>query len=71
MSYEYVIVVLWDVGVYLMFGIVAEVLDDVVRWIICLEKIDIGIWLEIVGIVYWLGMLIISIMLCGYIEIFK
>lgn len=54
-----------------MFGIVAEVLDDVVRWIICLEKIDIGIWLEIVGIVYWLGMLIISIMLCGYIEIFK
>lgn len=71
MSYEYVIVVLWDVGVELMLGIVVEVLDDVVRWIICLEKIDIGIWLEIVGIVYCLGMLIISIMLCGYIEIFK
>ncbi|MDY7008887.1 MAG: 7,8-didemethyl-8-hydroxy-5-deazariboflavin synthase subunit CofH [Cyanobacteriota bacterium] len=67
-SYEYVIAALRDEGVGSMPGTAAEVLDDAVRRVICPEKIDAAIWLEIVSTAHRLGMPTTSTMLCGHIE---
>lgn len=67
-SYEYVIAALRDEGVGSMPGTAAEVLDDVVRRVICPEKIDTATWLEIVSTAHRLGMPTTSTMLCGHIE---
>lgn len=58
-------------GLDFLFGMVVEVLVDWVRCIICLEKIDSQIWLEIIGLVYCYGLFIISIFMVGYVEILE
>ena len=67
-SYEAVIQSLQAAGVESMPGTAAEVLVDSVRKIICPEKINSQIWLEIVGLAHRLGVPTTSTMLCGHIE---
>jgi FO synthase subunit 2 len=67
-SYENVIQSLQAAGVESMPGTAAEVLVDSVRKIICPEKINSQIWLEIVGLAHRLGLPTTSTMLCGHIE---
>jgi 5-amino-6-(D-ribitylamino)uracil---L-tyrosine 4-hydroxyphenyl transferase len=67
-SYSEVITALRDAGVGSMPGTAAEVLDDDVRRILCPEKIDSAIWLEIVGTAHKLGLNTTSTMLSGHIE---
>jgi FO synthase subunit 2 len=67
-SYEKVIQSLQAAGVESMPGTAAEVLVDSVRKIICPEKINSQIWLEIVGLAHRLGLPTTSTMLCGHIE---
>jgi len=67
-SYEEVIQSLQSAGVESMPGTAAEVLVDSVRKIICPEKINSQIWLEIVGLAHRLGLPTTSTMLCGHIE---
>lgn len=68
LSYEYVIQSLQEAGVNSMPGTAAEVLDDTVRRIICPEKINSAIWLEIVNIAHRCGMPTTSTMMSGHIE---
>ena len=67
-SYESVIQSLQAAGVESIPGTAAEVLVDSVRKIICPEKINSQIWLEIVGLAHRLGLPTTSTMLCGHIE---
>ncbi len=68
LSFADVIIALRDNGVGSMPGTAAEVLEDKVRQIICPEKINSQIWLEIVSTAHRLGMPTTSTMLCGHIE---
>ena len=68
LSFADVIMALKDAGVGSMPGTAAEVLDDRVRQIICSEKINSQIWLEIISTAHRLGMPTTSTMLCGHIE---
>ncbi|WP_008308288.1 7,8-didemethyl-8-hydroxy-5-deazariboflavin synthase subunit CofH [Leptolyngbya sp. PCC 6406] len=68
LSFPAVITALKTAGVDSMPGTAAEVLDDVVRRILCPEKIDTATWLEIVGLAHRLGLPTTSTMLCGHIE---
>jgi FO synthase subunit 2 len=68
LSYAEVIAALRDAGVGSMPGTAAEVLDDDVRRILCPEKTNTAIWLEIVGTAHQLGMPTTSTMLSGHIE---
>jgi FO synthase subunit 2 len=68
LQYADVIVALRNAGVDSMPGTAAEVLDDEVRRIICPEKINTAIWLEIVSTAHRLGLHTTSTMLSGHIE---
>ena len=68
LSFAAVIAALQQAGVGSMPGTAAEVLDDDVRKILCPEKINTAVWLEIVGTAHRLGMPSTSTMLCGHIE---
>lgn len=68
LSFSEVIVALRDAGVGSMPGTAAEVLDDVVRRVICPEKINTATWLEIVETAHRLGLPTTSTMMCGHIE---
>ena len=68
LSFTDVILAFKDAGVGSMPGTAAEVLDDKVRNVICPEKINSQIWLEIVSTAHRLGMPTTSTMLCGHIE---
>ncbi|NJN57306.1 MAG: 7,8-didemethyl-8-hydroxy-5-deazariboflavin synthase subunit CofH [Leptolyngbyaceae cyanobacterium SL_5_9] len=68
LSYAEVIATLQDAGVGSMPGTAAEVLDDEVRRILCPEKINTAVWLEIVETAHRLGMPTTSTMLSGHIE---
>ncbi|MGJ3251991.1 MAG: 7,8-didemethyl-8-hydroxy-5-deazariboflavin synthase subunit CofH [Elainellaceae cyanobacterium] len=67
-SYAAVIAALRDAGVGSMPGTAAEVLDDIVRQILCPEKINTATWLDIVETAHRLGMPTTSTMLSGHIE---
>jgi 5-amino-6-(D-ribitylamino)uracil---L-tyrosine 4-hydroxyphenyl transferase len=68
LSYESVINELKSVGLDSMPGTAAEILDDSIRKVICPEKIDTAIWLEILSIAHRLGVPTTSTMLSGHIE---
>jgi FO synthase subunit 2 len=68
LSYTEVIAALQDAGVGSMPGTAAEVLDDEVRRILCPEKINTAVWLEIVETAHRLGMPTTSTLLSGHIE---
>jgi FO synthase subunit 2 len=68
LSYADVITALQAAGVGSMPGTAAEVLDDQVRRVLCPEKINSAIWLEVVGTAHRLGMPTTSTMLSGHIE---
>ena len=68
LSYAQVIGALQAAGVGSMPGTAAEILDDEVRRILCPEKTNTAIWLEIVGTAHQLGMPTTSTMLSGHIE---
>ncbi|NJO53302.1 MAG: 7,8-didemethyl-8-hydroxy-5-deazariboflavin synthase subunit CofH [Leptolyngbyaceae cyanobacterium RM2_2_4] len=68
LSYAEVIAALQDAGVGSMPGTAAEVLDDEVRRVLCPEKINTAVWLEIVETAHRLGMPTTSTMLSGHIE---
>jgi FO synthase subunit 2 len=68
LSYQDVIIALRDAGLNSLPGTAAEVLDNQVRRVICPEKINSEIWLEIVGIAHQNGLPTTSTMLCGHIE---
>ncbi|MGF1602888.1 MAG: 7,8-didemethyl-8-hydroxy-5-deazariboflavin synthase subunit CofH [Thermosynechococcaceae cyanobacterium] len=67
-SFAAVITALRDAGVDSMPGTAAEILDDQVRRVLCPEKINTAIWLEIVGTAHRLGVTTTSTMLSGHIE---
>lgn len=71
LTFRDVIIALRDGGVNSMPGTAAEVLDDTVRRVICPEKINSEIWLEIVETALQLGVPMTSTMLCGHIETAK
>jgi 5-amino-6-(D-ribitylamino)uracil---L-tyrosine 4-hydroxyphenyl transferase len=71
LSYEQVLLALKKAGLGSMPGTAAEVLDDRVRKIICPEKINSAIWLEIVGLAHRLGINTTSTMLSGHIETYQ
>jgi len=68
LSYAEVIAALQGAGVGSMPGTAAEVLDDEVRRVLCPEKINAEVWLEIVETAHRLGMPTTSTMLSGHIE---
>ncbi|KAB8334168.1 7,8-didemethyl-8-hydroxy-5-deazariboflavin synthase subunit CofH [Scytonema tolypothrichoides VB-61278] len=68
LEYADVIIALQDAGVDSMPGTAAEVLDDQVRRILCPEKINTSLWLEIVSTAHRLGLYTTSTMLSGHIE---
>ncbi|NJN89188.1 MAG: 7,8-didemethyl-8-hydroxy-5-deazariboflavin synthase subunit CofH [Leptolyngbyaceae cyanobacterium SL_5_14] len=68
LSYAEVIAALQNAGVGSMPGTAAEVLDDEVRRVLCPEKINTAVWLEIVETAHRLGMPTTSTMLSGHIE---
>jgi 5-amino-6-(D-ribitylamino)uracil---L-tyrosine 4-hydroxyphenyl transferase len=68
LTYAQVIAALQAAGVGSMPGTAAEVLDDAVRRVICPEKINSAVWLEVVGTAHALGMPTTSTMLSGHIE---
>jgi FO synthase subunit 2 len=68
LSYATVIAALRDAGVGSLPGTAAEVLDDLVRQVLCPEKIDTATWLEIVGIAHQQGLHTTSTLLSGHIE---
>ncbi len=68
LSYAEVIAALQESGVGSMPGTAAEVLVDEVRRILCPEKINTAVWLEIVETAHRLGMPTTSTMLSGHIE---
>jgi FO synthase subunit 2 len=68
LSYATVIAILRDAGVDSLPGTAAEVLDDVVRQVLCPEKINTATWLEIVATAHQQGLYTTSTMLSGHIE---
>jgi FO synthase subunit 2 len=68
LEYADVIIALQDAGVDSMPGTAAEVLDDQVRRILCPEKINTSLWLEIVSTAHRLGLYTTSTILSGHIE---
>lgn len=68
LSYANVIAALQEAGVGSMPGTAAEVLDDDVRKVLCPEKINSDIWLEIISTAHQLGMPTTSTLLSGHIE---
>ncbi len=68
LSFAEVIAALQAAGVGSMPGTAAEVLDDSVRRILCPEKINTAVWLEIVETAHRLGLPSTSTMLSGHIE---
>ncbi|MBE9047142.1 7,8-didemethyl-8-hydroxy-5-deazariboflavin synthase subunit CofH [Pleurocapsales cyanobacterium LEGE 10410] len=67
-SYEQVLSALKDAGLGSMPGTAAEILDDRVRKIICPEKINSAVWLEIISLAHRLGIPTTSTMLSGHVE---
>ncbi|MGB7412991.1 MAG: 7,8-didemethyl-8-hydroxy-5-deazariboflavin synthase subunit CofH [Thermosynechococcaceae cyanobacterium] len=68
LSFADVIMALRDAGVDSMPGTAAEILDDQVRRVLCPEKINTAIWLDVVGTAHCLGVPTTSTMLSGHIE---
>lgn len=68
LSYAEVIAALQDAGVGSLPGTAAEVLDDSVRQVLCPEKINAAIWLEIVETAHRMGLPTTSTMMSGHIE---
>ncbi|MCY7285787.1 MAG: 7,8-didemethyl-8-hydroxy-5-deazariboflavin synthase subunit CofH [Cyanobacteria bacterium CAN_BIN43] len=68
LSFSEVIDAFQEAGVGSMPGTAAEVLDDAVRRVICPEKINTEVWLDVVGTAHRLGMPTTSTMLSGHIE---
>lgn len=68
LSYAHVIAALRDAGLGSLPGTAAEILDDVVRRVICPEKINTATWLEIIAIAHQQGLHTTSTMLSGHIE---
>ncbi|MBE9222634.1 7,8-didemethyl-8-hydroxy-5-deazariboflavin synthase subunit CofH [Cyanobacterium stanieri LEGE 03274] len=68
LSFSDVIIAFRDHGLGSMPGTAAEILDDQVRKIICPEKINTAIWMEIISTAHRLGIPTTSTMLCGHIE---
>ncbi|MBW4594662.1 MAG: 7,8-didemethyl-8-hydroxy-5-deazariboflavin synthase subunit CofH [Brasilonema angustatum HA4187-MV1] len=68
LEYADVIIALQNAGVDSMPGTAAEVLDDQVRRILCPEKINTSLWLEIVSTAHRLGLYTTSTILSGHIE---
>ncbi len=68
LSYGDAIAALRDAGVGSLPGTAAEILDDVVRRVICPEKLDSTTWLEIVHTAHQQGLCTTSTMLSGHIE---
>ena len=68
LSFSEVIDAFQEAGVGSMPGTAAEVLDDAVRRVICPEKINTEVWLDVVGAAHRLGMPTTSTMLSGHIE---
>lgn len=67
-SYEKVLLSLKQAGLGSIPGTAAEILDDRVRNIICPEKINSAIWLEIISLAHRLGIPTTSTMLSGHVE---
>ena len=67
-SYEKVLLALKAAGLGSLPGTAAEILDDLVRKIICPEKINTATWLEIISLAHRLGIPTTSTMLSGHIE---
>jgi FO synthase subunit 2 len=68
LSYDQVIAALQAAGVGSMPGTEAEILDDVIRQVICPEKINSATWLEIVATAHRHGLPTTSTLLSGHIE---
>jgi FO synthase subunit 2 len=68
LSYDQVIAALQAAGVGSMPGTAAEILDDVIRQVICPEKINSATWLEIVATAHRHGLPTTSTLLSGHIE---
>ncbi|MGY6530183.1 MAG: 7,8-didemethyl-8-hydroxy-5-deazariboflavin synthase subunit CofH [Cyanobacterium sp.] len=68
LSFRDVIIAFRDHGLGSMPGTAAEILDDRVRKIICPEKINSSVWMEIISTAHRLGVPTTSTMLCGHIE---
>ncbi len=68
LSFSEVIDAFQEAGVGSMPGTAAEVLDDAVRRVICPEKINTEVWLDVVGTAHRLGMPTTSTLLSGHIE---
>jgi FO synthase subunit 2 len=68
LSFSEVIDAFQEAGVGSMPGTAAEVLDDAVRRVICPEKINTEVWLEVVRTAHCLGMPTTSTILSGHIE---
>jgi FO synthase subunit 2 len=68
LTFSEVIDAFQEAGVGSMPGTAAEVLDDSVRRVICPEKINSEVWLDVVGTAHRLGMPTTSTMLSGHIE---
>ncbi len=67
-TYGDVLMELKEAGLDSLPGTAAEVLSERVRKIICPEKINSQIWLEIIALAHSLGLHTTSTMLCGHIE---
>jgi len=67
-TYKDVLIELKAVGLGSLPGTAAEILTERVRKIICPEKINSQIWLEIITLAHSLGLPTTSTMLCGHIE---
>ncbi len=67
-TYGDVLMELKEAGLDSLPGTAAEVLSERVRKIICPEKINSQIWLEIIASAHSLGLHTTSTMLCGHIE---
>ncbi len=68
LSFSEVIDAFQEAGVGSMPGTAAEVLDDAVRRVICPEKINTEVWLDVVRTAHRLGMPTTSTLLSGHIE---
>ncbi|WP_069791942.1 7,8-didemethyl-8-hydroxy-5-deazariboflavin synthase subunit CofH [Cyanobacterium sp. IPPAS B-1200] len=68
LTFRDVIITFRDHGLGSMPGTAAEILDDKVRKIICPEKINTFVWMEIISTAHSLGVPTTSTMLCGHIE---
>lgn len=59
---------LCEVGLDIILGIVVEILDDEVCWVLIKGKLLMLLWIEIVMIVYEVGLWLLLMMMYGYVD---